>query len=132
MATRILVVGHDPKTRKAMSRSLSLLGYEVAETCGMRATDAVRSAAPDVVLTEVVMPDKCGIELIREIKQANKDIRIIATSADGALDRGYILELARKLGADLVLPEPFQIEELRVCIERILERPANSDRRNSV
>src|ERR1700722_8884001 len=99
MATRILVVGHDPEMRKAVSRSLSLLGYEATEVCGAHAMDAVHSHAPDIVLTDVVMPDKCGIELIREIKRANKGIRIIATAAGGALDRGYILELARKLGA---------------------------------
>jgi DNA-binding response OmpR family regulator len=94
--------------------------------------DAVHSHAPDIVLTDVVMPDKCGIELIREIKRANKGIRIIATAAGGALDRGYILELARKLGADLVLPKPFQIDALPACIEQALKQPPGADRRNSV
>jgi CheY-like chemotaxis protein len=132
MATRILAVGHDAEIRKATSQSLSHLGYEVIGVRGAQAMDAVHSGAPDIVLTEVVMPDKCGIELIREIKRANKDIRIIATSADATLDRGYILEWARKLGADLVLPRPFGIDTLRACIEQALEQPANGDRRNSI
>jgi CheY-like chemotaxis protein len=132
MATRILVVGHDPETRKATSQALSLLGYEVIEVCGAHAMDAVHSGAPDIVLTDVVMPDKCGIELIREIKRANKGIRIIATSASGALDRGYILQLARKLGADLVLPKPFKLDELVAGIEQALEQLANADRGDTV
>ena len=71
---------------------------------------AFRADPPEIVLTEVVMPDKCGIELIRDIKRENRDTRIIATSAGGALTRSYLLEVARKLGADLVLPKPFEID----------------------
>ena len=90
--------------------------------------DAVRSGTPHIVLTDVVMADKCGIELIREIKQVNKDIRIIATSEGGALDQGYVLDLARKLGADLVLPQPFGIKELQASIALILTRRIHEER----
>lgn len=88
----------------------------------------LHASGPDIVLTEVVMPDKCGIELIREIKRANNDIRIIATAAGGVLDRGFILEMARKLGADLVLPRPFEIEQLLAAIAQVLKRPASDNR----
>ncbi len=132
MATRILVVDHDPETRKATTLSLSFLGYSVTAVSGAQALATVDANSPDIVLTEVVMPDICGIELIREIKRANNGIRIIATSAGGALDRGYILEMARKLGADLVLPKPFEIDHLRAGIEHVLKPPASGDHRDAV
>jgi CheY-like chemotaxis protein len=130
MAIRILVVDHNPETRKATSQSLSFLGYVVTAVSGAHAMAAFRVSAPDIVLTEVVMPDKCGIELIRDIKRENKDTRIIATSAGGALDRGYLLEVARKLGADLVLPKPFEIDQLLAGIEQVLQLPQRGDRRD--
>ena len=132
MHTRILVVSHYSDTRNAISQSLSLLGYSVTAVSGEHAMAAIHAGAPDIVLTEVVMPDKCGIELIREIKRAGSRIKIIATSAAGVLDRGYILELARKLGADLVLPKPFEIDQLLAALEQVLKRPTGGDRRDIV
>jgi DNA-binding response OmpR family regulator len=129
MAIRILVVGHNPKTRNATSQSLSLMGYAVDAVSGAHAMAAIHLGAPDIILTEVVMPDKCGIELIKEIRLANNNIKIIATSATGALDQDYVLKMARKLGADLVLPEPFNIDLLLAAIE-VLRSPQRSDRRD--
>jgi DNA-binding response OmpR family regulator len=132
MATRILVVDGNAEARNALSLSLSVRGYEVTTVSGAQAFAAFWAGTPDIVLIEVVMPDKCGIELIREIDRANKDTRIIATSAGGALARDYLLNIARKLGADLTLPRPFTIDQLLAGIEQILERPAGGDRKDIV
>src|SRR5580658_6106427 len=131
MAIRILVVDDNPETRKATTQSLSFLGYAVTAVSGAHAMAVLRVYTPDIVLTEVVMPEKCGIELIRDIKRESKNTRIIATSADGALDRGYLLEVAHKLGADLVLPKPFEIEQLLAGIEQVLNRPAGDHHKDT-
>lgn len=131
MEIRILVVDDNPETREATNQSLSRRGYAVTAVSGADGLAAFRADTPDIVLTEVVMPDKCGIELIRDIKRENRDALIIATSASGALDRRYLLEVARKLGADLVLPKPFEIDQLLAGIEQILNRPAGDDRRDT-
>jgi CheY-like chemotaxis protein len=132
MAIRILVVGRNTETRSATSQSLSRLGYAVNAVSAVYAMAAIHLDPPDIILTEVVMADKCGIELIKEIRVANKDIRIIATAATGALDRDYVLEMARKLGADRVLAEPFHMDQLLAAIEQVLKLPQRSDRRDVV
>ena len=128
MAIRILVVDDNPQTRKTTNQSLSFRGYAVTAVSGAHAMAAFRADQPQIVLTEVVMSDKCGIELIRDIRRENKSTGIIATSAGGALSRSYLLEVARKLGADLVLPKPFEIDQLLVGIEQVLSRPTDDDR----
>jgi DNA-binding response OmpR family regulator len=132
MAIRILLVDDNPETREAVNKSLSALGYAVTAVSAAHAMAAFAAETPEIVLTEVVMPGKCGIELIRDIKRANKDTRIIAMSAGGALDRGYLLGVAHKLGADLVLPKPFEMEQLLAGIWQVLSRPDDDDRKDPV
>ena len=76
--------------------------------------------APAVVLIEILMPEKDGIECLLEIKRANPDAKVIAMSGGGVLERDYILEVAKKLGADAVLAKPFTQQELGAVIEAAL------------
>ena len=72
----------------------------------------------DLVLTDIVMPRKDGIETIRELRQLNADIRVIAMT--GVRDRHNRLVAARSLGAHRTLMKPFGLEELLAAVRATL------------
>ncbi len=71
----------------------------------------------DVVVTDVVMPEKEGIETIMEMRKLNQTLRIVAISGGGRIKNMDFLRLARGLGADATLPKPFRKEELLAVVE---------------
>jgi CheY-like chemotaxis protein len=114
MAERILVIDDDAHVRLTISCMLQGLGYEIAQAAdGNEGVRAFARLRPDVVITDILMPEKEGIETILELRNASKSVRIIAISGGGRIGNMELLDLARKLGADDVLTKPFTAEELR-------------------
>jgi CheY-like chemotaxis protein len=104
-----LIVDDDAKIRDFLRSVLEAQGYLVQETSdGREALSKIAQNCPDVVLTDIVMPDVEGIELIRMIRKVTPNLRIIAMS--GASD-GY-LHAARALGADATIQKPIDIDAL--------------------
>ena len=79
--------------------------------------------SPDVVLTDIIMPDSDGIETIRRIRTLDPQARIIAMSGGSLIGNDYYLRIARTLGAIEVLPKPFEVEDLVQVVERCLRTP---------
>jgi CheY-like chemotaxis protein len=105
----VLIVDDDAKIRDFLRSVLEAQGYLVQETSdGREALSKIAQNCPDVVLTDIVMPDVEGIELIRMIRKVTPNLRIIAMS--GASD-GY-LHAARALGADATIQKPIDIDAL--------------------
>jgi CheY-like chemotaxis protein len=78
--------------------------------------------SPDLVITDLVMPNKEGIETIREMRRTKGDTKIIAMSGTATRhDHGY-LSAAKKLGADAVLAKPFGRGELLALIDELFDR----------
>ena len=112
----VLIVDDDAKIRDFLRSVLEAQGYQVQETSdGSEALAKIRQNCPDVVLTDIVMPDVEGIELIRMIRKVTPNLRIIAMS--GASD-GY-LHAARALGADATIQKPIDIDALLVLMQSI-------------
>jgi CheY-like chemotaxis protein len=74
------------------------------------------SGQPDIVVTDIVMPEREGLETIMAIKSARPDVPILAISGGGRIGAPPFLDLARRLGADDVLAKPFRTAQL---VERI-------------
>ena len=90
----------------------------------MRIFDAI---LPDIVLTEIVLADRCGLEIMRDIKRIRPQTRIIAMADHGgALEQSYLLDVARKLGADLALAKPIEAKLLQEAIAA-LEQATGDD-----
>jgi CheY-like chemotaxis protein len=119
--TKVLVIDDDALVRNTISRMLRCWGYEVviAED-GNRGVELFQTAEPALVITDIIMPDKDGIETIREIRAAQPDARIIAMSGGGRIGNLDFLSFAAKLGATEIISKPFDPATLRDCVTRCL------------
>ena len=111
---RVLVIDDNPDMRLALQRLLAHLGYEVeTATDGNQALAIHRARQVAVVITDIFMPGKEGMETIQAFKQEWPALRVIAMSGGGDVARGDYLDVARQVGADAVLQKPFSLESLR-------------------
>jgi DNA-binding response OmpR family regulator len=120
--TKILVIDDDILVRRTIARILEQGGYEVvlAED-GDKGVAKFRSERPDLVITDLIMPEKEGIETIIEMRREDPNARIIAVSGGGRVASMDFLVVASKLGAGAVLRKPFGPAELLDCVTRALE-----------
>ena len=103
----ILIIEDDEQTRTLLRMMMEREGYEVIEASeGKEALDRFRESSVDVVITDILMPGRDGIETIRDLRRESPEIKIIAISGggrDGALD---FLPVAKQLGADRTFQKP--------------------------
>lgn len=120
--SRILVVDDDPGIREVLSEALSYHGHEVTVAVdGAQGLRAASSSPPDLVVTDIVMPEKEGLETIMELRRRWPGLKIVAISGGGvAGPHGYLLP-AEKLGADRSLAKPFRIDELLRVVDELLQ-----------
>lgn len=98
-------------------------GYEVFEASnGREGIGKFNERPTDIVLTDIYMPEKGGIETILEIRKNSPGAKIIAMSGGGILDSVSTLSIAKDRGADHLLTKPIQIEELTLAIQKLLSR----------
>lgn len=119
----ILVIDDDASVREVVSEMLRLEGHEViiAEN-GRDAIPLLSAQRIDLVITDLIMPEKEGIETISEIRRTDSHIPIVAISGGGRLGPGDYLETARYIGADATLAKPFARQELLATIDALLDR----------
>ncbi|MBI5855799.1 MAG: response regulator [Nitrospirae bacterium] len=114
----ILVVDDDENLRDGVRRILHQAGYEVREASdGLQGMRSVEQTPVDVILLDIFMPGKEGLETIRELRCAHSAIRIIAMSGGGAKGSFDMLKLAQMLGARRTLAKPFSREQLLDAIQ---------------
>lgn len=122
MGTRILLIEDEDVVRKIVERMLVRAGYGVScakdGSVGLELFNRVR---PDLVVTDIIMPEKEGIEVIRYVRRHAPSTRIIAMSGGGILRTMDVLSYALKLGADFALRKPFQLDELLGAVRTALE-----------
>ncbi|MCP4004202.1 MAG: response regulator [bacterium] len=119
---RILVVDDDAQIRGVIRGMLETMGHEVHEVSdGMHATVAYREKPADLVITDIYMPDKEGLELILELRTEFPDVKIVAVSGGGGAFDLEPLETAQNLGVCATLNKPFRSEELGKLVERVLK-----------
>ncbi len=115
---RVLVIDDDPLVLDLWVDALLDAGHQVLSAaggaCGVR---MAISESPDVVITDVLMPEKDGIETLREVKAANPGIRVLVVSGGGTSLRDGYLWAADRLGADATLPKPVDIDRLCATVD---------------
>jgi len=118
---RILIVDDDPGIRRALHILLSRAGYHVTQACnGMEALRLWRASGGDLVITDIHMPEKNGIEMIVELLSHTPGIRIIAMSGGGQTRRLDLLGNATMLGAVHTIEKPFTLNEMMTTVRRAL------------
>jgi CheY-like chemotaxis protein len=118
----ILVVDDDDAVRGLVKKILVKEGHEVLEAPdGQVALRMWEERRPDLILTDIFMPGKEGIETIREIKRQRPSLPIIAMSGGIAgMNSEFTLKLAKGLGADITIPKPFSKAELVTVVNQVL------------
>jgi DNA-binding NtrC family response regulator len=119
---KILVIDDDTLVRNTIVRILARQGYQmlVAEDGG-RGLRIFRAERPDLVITDIIMPEKEGLETIREILNECPDAKIIAISGGGRIRNMDFLEFAEKLGATEIIAKPFEPNDLLEMVSRCLD-----------
>jgi DNA-binding NtrC family response regulator len=118
---KILVIEDDNAFRQVLVTMLARAGYEVIQAeNGNEALRQCQSIQPDLVLTDIIMPDKEGLETIQELLNLAPNMKIIAMSGGGRFGPNSYLPLAEKLGAKRTLQKPFMRDELLSTIIEVL------------
>lgn len=122
---QILLIDDDRDLRAMLTRALTRFGYGVTEAENGREALARLEAAPvHLVVTDIIMPDMEGIELILKLRRTLPQLPVIAMSAGGRIGPDSYLSLAKRSGAVLTLVKPFGIDEFIAAVKSVLEKPA--------
>lgn len=113
----ILIVDDDRSLRDLLAEVLREQGHD-AQTAeeGNAALARMNEAKFDLVISDIIMPGKEGIETIREIRALHPDVKIIAMSSGGSLGNAQILEYARMIGAHEAIRKPVELPALTAMI----------------
>jgi DNA-binding response OmpR family regulator len=113
---KILLVEDEEAIRSLLKAVLEDEGYQIQEASnGKEALQSYASSSADLILTDIVMPDIEGIEMIMKIRKSDSKVKIIAMSG------GDYLNMAKKLGADHVLAKPFSHQTLLDTVKAMLQ-----------
>jgi len=119
---KILIVDDEDSVRMMLKEMLKMSNHVVSEAKnGQEAIERYYAQPVDLIITDLVMPDKSGIDLIMELKEKFPNVRVLAISGGGGITGRFdYLPVAQLLGADFILEKPFQMKELYTKIETLL------------
>jgi DNA-binding response OmpR family regulator len=121
--TTILLIDDDPLVAFTVERMLQGGGFDVIRANdGEKGLTILKKEKIDLVITDIIMPVKEGIETIREIREHDATIPVIAVSGGGHGSGGNYLRMAQALGATEVMAKPFDQEELLAAVKRCLKQ----------
>jgi CheY-like chemotaxis protein len=129
---RILIIDDNPSVLHAVHELLTAEGHTVEDAPNSVEGILRHRARPfDLILTDIVMPEKEGISTIIELRREYPDLKIIAMSGGGDFEPYGYLDIAKRVGADRTIPKPFSREELMEavndCLSRTGEKEANDN-----
>jgi DNA-binding NtrC family response regulator len=126
--TKILVIDDDTIVRVTIVQILEEEGYDVVSAeDGLRGMAVFRQEQPDLVITDIIMPEQEGIQTIAEMLKTKPDTKIIAVSGGGRIGNVDFLRMAQALGAMAAIPKPFDPDELMALIRDCLAGHAGRD-----
>jgi len=121
MTGRILIVDDDEMVRDALTAVLAGVGHVITVAANGREGLGLHALHNfDVVVTDIVMPEMEGIEMIRQLKRQSPQVAVIAISGGARLEPSYHLKVASALGADEALAKPVKPMDLIAAVARHL------------
>ena len=119
---RILIIDDEVQILNMLRQMLEGEGYEVIDAPnGKEGIRRYRENPADLIITDILMPEKEGIETIQELKRDFPDVKIIAMSGGGRVGPGDYLHLAKMLGAQHTFAKPIEREELLKAVRELLK-----------
>lgn len=123
-SSSILVVDDEPGIRELLCLMLESEGYNVtAAQDGLEASKLMAAKPVDIVITDLLMPERDGLEFIAEIRKKFPAVRIIAMSGGGHIARDSYLKIAKNFGAHFLLEKPFTQAVVLAAVESV-KKPA--------
>jgi len=120
---RILLVDDEIDILETLGTILKSSGHEViSATNGLQALALFATQAVDLVIIDMVMPEKSGADTIRELRQRNAQVPIIAMSGGGRMEPSNYLDLAREFGATQIFAKPFSNQEFLEAVKKLVPR----------
>jgi DNA-binding response OmpR family regulator len=118
---RIVVIDDDPAVQLSVQLMLEHDGHEVACAAdGELGLKLITSNPPDLIITDIIMPNKDGMETIAEIRKTDRDTPILAISIGS---HAQFLKMAEMLGANATLLKPFERQDLLAAVNKLLGLP---------
>ncbi len=118
-----MLIDDDEMSRQAVHRMLERAGHTVHSTAsGQEAIDSYQPGQTDLVITDLIMPEVDGLEIIQHLRRVDPEVRILAISGGGRVQAEEYLAVARKFGAVEVLPKPFSSQDLKAAVDRAIKR----------
>ncbi len=118
---RILIIDDDDQMRNMIRQILEDTGHEVlVAPDGRVGLDLFRQHPVDLIITDILMPEVDGLEIIQTLRRESPEIKIIAISGGGETGRLDYLPEAREFGAQHTFSKPFHHSELLEVVERLL------------
>ena len=120
---RILVADDDPGIRRTLQIGLEKAGYEVIEAQdGEEATRLWRENGVDLIIADIYMPNKSGLQLIMELRAHNSTIPVIAMSDGGRNKNLNPLIYSEVLGSVRTIGKPFSLEDMVAMVKQELDK----------
>jgi len=118
---KILLIDDNVIVRNAISTVLRQSGFDVELAInGQQGFAAFLQCEPDLVITDIIMPEKDGIETIMKIRKQRPTAKIIAISGGGRVGTMDFLHVAKSFGASAVLAKPIEPKDLLNCVNACL------------
>jgi len=121
MTRKILIIDDEVHILLMLKKMLERAGYEVdIASNGSEGLELFRRDQPDLVITDIIMPEKEGLETIREMKKEQSDLKILAMSGGGKISADNYLDTARIFGASGIIEKPFGQTDLISMVEELM------------
>jgi YesN/AraC family two-component response regulator len=119
--SRILIIDDEAAIAMMLKKMVEKAGHEAMTAVnGNEGLELFESFKPDILITDIVMPEKEGLELIFELRRKNPKLKIIAISGGGRFQYEGYLNSAKLLGANKVFQKPLDLKELMGSISELL------------
>jgi len=118
---RILIIDDDHHILLMLKKMLEKAGFEVdLASNGVDGLELFQKIQADLVITDIIMPEKEGLETIREMKMLRSDLKILAMSGGGKISADNYLETAKIFGATMVLEKPFSQKTMVDAVNKLM------------
>jgi CheY-like chemotaxis protein len=120
----ILIVDDDPTIRMIATELLRNSDHAIVEAeDGDEAMRVIKAMPVDLVVLDMLMPNKDGLETLMELRRSGPDVLILAISSGGRMDGDGLLRIASAMGADDTLSKPLRADTFAAKIDELLARP---------
>ena len=118
----VLIIEDDPIMLRNLAQWFQQAGCKVTVARdGVEGLEQFSKLRPDAVVTDILMPNREGVETLMAIKNLDPDVKILAISGGGRLGSTDLLRTARGLGADAVMAKPFRSTDVVAAVSRLLQ-----------